>query len=508
MPSTGLLTTVPRRGPVKRTVASIFVLVLCYCAICGKVLLDGRRAALEHAAEVATSLAGTLETDIARDIESFDLSLHAVIDNLANPEITKISPDLRQLVLFDRSASARHLEAIILIDENGIGRLDSRTPFPRPVDRSDRSYFQFHKNSTSHELHISEPIATRETNTPVIVVSRRLSNPDGSFAGVVAGSIRLSYFEQLFRRASLGAGGNITLVRMDGTLLMRSPYEPRILGSSLRASELYKHLAAARSGQFESTSSTDGVRRLVVYGQIGDLPIFIGVGQSTQDIYARWFEYALSVGALMLVLCATSVALSIYLAREMQRRADAETKLAVLATTDSLTGLSNRLQWQQAFDREWRRATRDRSSVALLMCDSDHFKSYNDQHGHQAGDRLLQAIGSVMHRNIRRATDIAARYGGDEFALLLPATTVEVATRLAEHLRSGLLEACDRQGIPRSHLSVGVASMVPHRGDDQSVLLAAADQALYRAKELGRDRIEVAPPQVSRPTLVVENAAA
>jgi diguanylate cyclase (GGDEF)-like protein len=281
-----------------------------------------------------------------------------------------------------------------------------------------------------------------------------------------------------------------------------------MLGSNLKAAELYKHLAVARSGRFESESMTDGVRRLVVYSQISDLPLIIGVGQATQDIYARWREYALSVGLLMLVLCATSAALAIYLAREMQRRNEAESKLALLAMTDSLTGLSNRLQLQQAFDREWRRAARERSPIALVMCDADLFKSYNDQHGHQAGDRLLQAVGSVMNGCIRRATDVAARYGGDEFVVLLPATTADAATRLAEQVTRDLKETCDQMGIPRSHLSIGVASMVPQQGDDPDALLSAADQALYRAKELGRDRIEVAPPQVSRPTLVVENAAA
>src|SRR3954462_4800802 len=99
-----------RRRPVKRLVATIFVVALCFCAICGKVLLDARSAAWERAAQVATSLAATIESDIARNIESYDLSLQAVMENLAYPEITKISPELRQLVLFDRSAMAKHLD--------------------------------------------------------------------------------------------------------------------------------------------------------------------------------------------------------------------------------------------------------------------------------------------------------------------------------------------------------------------------------------------------------------
>jgi hypothetical protein len=181
----------PKR-PVKRLVATIFVVAICFCAICGKVLLDARRAAWDRATQTASSLVATIESELVRNIESYDLSLRAVIDNLAYPEITTVSPELRQLVLFDRSATAKHLDAIVLLDQNGIVRLDSRAPFPKPVSRAERGYFQFHKNSQVFALHISEPIVARETGTRVITISRRLSNPDGSFAGVVAGSLRHS----------------------------------------------------------------------------------------------------------------------------------------------------------------------------------------------------------------------------------------------------------------------------------------------------------------------------
>ena len=285
-----------RRRPVKRLVATIFVVGLCFCAVCIKVLLDARRAAFEHAAQAAASLVATLESDIARNIESYDLSLRAVIDNLAYPEITTISPELRQLVLFDRSASAKHLDAIVLLDENGIVRLDSRNAFPRPHNRSDRTYFQFHKQSKVHRLHISEPLIARDSGSRVIVISRRLSNPDGSFAGVVAGSVRLSYFLNLFKDAALGANGNVTLASKEGILLARWPYHESMLGRDLTGSALYKQLPVARSGRLETISLTDGAARLVVYSQIGDLPLVIGVGQPTEAIYAQWQSYAFTVG--------------------------------------------------------------------------------------------------------------------------------------------------------------------------------------------------------------------
>jgi diguanylate cyclase (GGDEF)-like protein len=508
MPHANPAAAVAPRRPVKRLIATIFVVALCFCAICGKVLLDARRAAWEQAAQVATSLVATLQSDILRTIESYDLSLRGVVDNLAYPEVTTISPALRQLVLFDRSATAKHLQSIVLLDENGIVRLDSRMPFAKPVDRSKRSYFQFHKNNEHFQLHISEPIRTRESRTRVIVVSRRLSNPDGSFAGVVAGSVRLAYFQQLFKDASLGPNSNITLSHTDGTLLMRWPYQDAMLGRNLKSGELYKRLAVARSGQFEAPSITDGVDRLTVYSQVGDLPLVIGVGQSSADIYAQWRGYASMIGLLILLLCAMSVALALYLAREMGRRNAAEASLAVLATMDDLTGLSNRRYLSEAFDREWRRAMRDRTSLALVMCDADLFKSYNDRHGHQAGDKLLQAIGMAMNQSIQRSTDVAARYGGDEFAILLPAASADGGARIADEIRSRLPGLCDGLGIAHSPLSIGVAALVPEPGEDQALLMSAADKALYRAKDLGRDRIVVAEKRTPKPVLVVRNDAA
>ena len=134
------------------------------------------------------------------------------------------------------------------------------------------------------------------------------------------------------------------------------------------------------------------------------------------------------------------------------------------------------------------------------MIDSDHFKLYNDTFGHQAGDRLLMQIGQAITTSLKRAGDFGARYGGDEFAVLLPGSTAEEAAVVAQQIRHAYVSACHAEGISArySRLSIGVASLVPDAAGHMRDLVAAADDALYRAKELGRNRTELHAQQLTQ----------
>jgi diguanylate cyclase (GGDEF)-like protein len=490
----------PRRS-ANRLIAALLLVIVCFCAVCAKFLVDARNSAWQSARETTASLVAAIDLDILLNIESFDLALQAVAENLRHPEIDRLSPDLRQLVLFDRSTTARHLDAMLVLDATGHVRFDSRTVDPQPVSRADRDYFQFHEMNDTTGLHISPPVVARSTGQTVVSLSRRLSRPDGAFAGVVLGGLRLSYFGELFKTVSLGPNDTMTLSSTDGTVLMHRPYQEELIGRDLKGAELYKHLARERAGSFETNAVTDGIQRLVVYSRVGDFPLVISVGRSTADIFADWRRYAFAIGLLVAALWL----MTLYLIIELRRRGQAESNLAVLATTDELTGLANRRKFNETITREWRRAMRERQPLALMMLDADLFKEYNDRHGHQAGDKLLQTIGRAMSASIKRATDVAARYGGDEFSILLPATPVEGAMRVAERVRQCLAELCFACGVNEANLSIGVAAIVPEPGESHAALLAAVDQALYRAKETGRNRIEAAQIRPDKPTLVAQS---
>lgn len=171
-------------------------------------------------------------------------------------------------------------------------------------------------------------------------------------------------------------------------------------------------------------------------------------------------------------------------------------ELEQLARTDGLTGLLNRRSFDEALVREWRRAVRYRQPLALIILDVDHFKHYNDQNGHPAGDELLQSVAQLISRRVR-AIDVVARYGGEEFALLLPETSGAAALHLAERIRQDVARqdfpGGPRQPSGRVTISLGVAAY-PDSASTAEELLHEADQALYRAKAGGRNRVEGAVP--------------
>jgi diguanylate cyclase (GGDEF)-like protein len=178
----------------------------------------------------------------------------------------------------------------------------------------------------------------------------------------------------------------------------------------------------------------------------------------------------------------------------LTRRLDeANRELQRLSSVDSLTGIANRRQFDDTLLREWRRALRKKLSIALLICDVDFFKHYNDHFGHQGGDECLRRIATSLSDQVKRPTDLVARYGGEEFAIVLPDTDADGARRVAEAMREAI-EAMHLVHAPSSGkswvtISLGLAAAVPEAGNaSPQRLLEAADAALYEAKRAGRNR--------------------
>ncbi|HEY3320099.1 MAG TPA: PleD family two-component system response regulator [Planctomycetota bacterium] len=170
--------------------------------------------------------------------------------------------------------------------------------------------------------------------------------------------------------------------------------------------------------------------------------------------------------------------------------------LAALSMQDGLTGLANRRRFDEMLQQEWRRGLRLSTPVALIMCDVDYFKKYNDHYGHLSGDECLKSVASAIKAVALRPGDLAARYGGEEFAMLLPHTDAEGAATVAEKIRTGVeklrIEHARHDSEPCVTLSLGVAALTPEMDQPAEQLIARADKALYAAKHGGRNRVALA----------------
>ena len=198
--------------------------------------------------------------------------------------------------------------------------------------------------------------------------------------------------------------------------------------------------------------------------------------------------------------------------RDITRRREVEEQLAIantrlreLASQDGLTGLFNRRHFDELLGREWRRARREDMSLAVALIDVDSFKLFNDCYGHLAGDDCLRRIAATIAGCMRRASDVAARYGGEEIAVILPGVDEQGALNMGEMMRGAVRAlAIEHQDGPAGFvtISIGVAACQPSRGGDPvTALVGAADNALYRAKRSGRNRVMAGPADILGETL-------
>jgi len=494
-------TDTARKGPARRPwrlstkllIASSVATVIGFSAICANVMLDMRRGEEELARQTLENLAAGIDADIGRNIEIYDLSLRAVASSLVMPEIKNVSRPILHLILFDHAATAKHFGAIQVFDASGQLTIDASSLDPRPENRSDEEYFGVHRDNPDRGLYISRP--TLHRGAYAIVLSRRVSGSDGSFLGVVAGSIRFSYFHELFERLNLNAEDSITVLRRDRTIIMRKPFDLDVIGKNLATVRSWSQDNLKATGSYAGRGPVDAIPRLYVRRDSTG-PLYVVVGKPLDAVFRLWQREVTRIGAIMIALILFVLGTTLFLAREIGRRAQAEDKLEELATTDALTGLKNRRKFDSEIDTEWRRAARNKTPVALLMIDADHFKSYNDTYGHQAGDQVLVGIAICISDSIKRAGDCAARFGGEEFAVLLPGISATDALGIAENIRRKV-ELWSEDPIVTT-VSVGIASMTPSGGLDWSHLIEAADKALYAAKANGRNQSIVASvPQLS-----------
>ncbi|MGI4860702.1 MAG: sensor domain-containing diguanylate cyclase [Janthinobacterium lividum] len=452
--------------------------------------LDAR----DHAVETSLNVLTIIEKDIERNIELYDLSLQAAATGVLDPAVMHLPDRLRDAILFDASTRASDLGSLFVLDQRGNVRVDCRNDPPKAINLADRDFFKVHVTEPDRGLFVSQPLVSRiAPGQNTIVLSRRVTAADGAFAGVVGIGVKLSYFARLFSSVNLHSTSAIALLNDKGVFLTRMPPHMNVApGQTSVGPKLLESMATHGEGSVTHTVAMDGVERLYVYRHLPQFGMIIMVAPSTDDVFGAWRSRAAVVAVLMLVFSTALLFVSVLLSVELRDRMTGEAAMRVLARTDSLTGLATRRVFDETIRREWAIARRSGRPLTLVFIDVDHFKSFNDAYGHMAGDEALVRIAGILAAGLRYGSDIATRYGGEEFVLVLADTTEEVGALIAERIRA-TVEDCGiaHTGSPlgRLTISLGIASYSGDSSARTEELVVRADQSLYRAKQNGRNRV-------------------
>jgi len=412
------------------------------------------------------------------------------------------------------------------------------------VNVSDRPYFREAVESGRFSVggYQSGGVAGRDG----VDLGQPVQDAEGKVIAVLFARLDLMAFGELAIAAAKPPGAVVSLLDRDGIVLAQVPPGARI-GSPLPDPRLNTAVFAAGSGVLETVEPGGSPRVYAFQGAAeypdGTVPLRVVVGIPHGVIYSEArATFVKTLGGLvavtMLLLLGGWYGAEIMVLRNLRRLLDVARRVQAgdltartglpggreeisrlgdafdqmaqslqeresalqkalretreLAVTDPLTGLHNRRYLWELLGRELMKARRNRTPVAAILADIDHFKRFNDTWGHEAGDLVLKRVADVIREHVR-GSDIGCRYGGEELAVILPETTPEVAVERAERIRRGIAGLRLEHGGHRLDAitsSFGIA-IFPQHADNAEALLRAADEALYEAKKAGRDRVVV-----------------
>lgn len=403
-------------------------------------------------------------------------------------------------------------------------------PVAARINLSDRLYFK--RVLAGSDYAVGEHIIGRVSGQPVLPVAMPLHGADGSLQHVLIMGRQLAWVEELLSRQQYSAETTLVLVDGKGNVLARAPAmteapEPGLL-QQIKARQqgvlqAKDHSGTARYWGYTALGQNTGEAYIVVSVPVEEVlaPVrtFV-VGNLIQFAVAGalvfavlWFglghwvlqplrrlinvmdgvrrgDLALRIGAQDGTAEMLRIGQSFDdMLAELQQ---ANTRLRQQSEVDGLLGIANRRAFDEALTHEWARAVRDFTVTSLLMIDVDYFKNYNDTYGHQAGDSCLKRLAAAIASTLKRPGDVVARYGGEEFSVLLPQTDAAGADEVAREIQ----DAVSRLAIPHSGslvstqvtVSIGISTVTPTPGLKQEAVVHAADHALYRAKQAGRNR--------------------
>ena len=303
-------------------VASTLVLV----GVAVSMLYDAKRDARSSAEQIAGNLVLSIERDIQRNIELYDLSLRSTVKALGLAGLENVDPETRHAALFDSLPTAPDFGPIVITNAAGDVVDESHAIQVRRRTLADRDWFAYLRDHPEAGIHLS--LSARTINgKQALVLSRRINLGDGSFGGAVAGTIYLDYFQSLFSGLGLDSGNVAALTTLNNQIVSRRPFNAADIGRILPADDVVERVAAASSGSYEHERHIDHVWRLYVFRHVGEFPLVMSVGLSTEAVYGEWSRKAVVVGAMLTSFAIVTGLLFFATRRELARRLLVEARL-------------------------------------------------------------------------------------------------------------------------------------------------------------------------------------
>ncbi|PBJ04574.1 Phytochrome-like protein cph2 [Pseudomonas ogarae] len=485
---------------MRLTVSFMLVVIIAFLAVEGWRTWRDYRAAFASARDSVTNLARATAQHAEDTIRQVDVVTAALSERVEGDGLQNMDVPRIHKLLVQQAAIMPQLHGLFIYGPDGQWLVTDKEIIPETANNADRDYFQYHRTHEDRGVRIGAVIKSRSTNELIIPVSRRLNNPDGSFAGVLLGTVKVSYFVDYYGDFKIDDKGALVLATRSGSILVRRPFVESVIGKSLVNSVIFRnYLPTSNQGVAEARAVIDDTERLYGYRALTTYPLVVEAGLSRESIIAPWRRDLFKTSLVLIFLIVILVGFGLIVLSQLRYRMTMEKQIRTahqamrdMALTDSLTGLGNRRRLDIALADEIRLAKRQNSSLALIMLDVDYFKRFNDRYGHAAGDDCLRAIAAAVRQTIKRPGDLAVRYGGEEFTVLLPNTdsagAAKVAEQILEAVRALNIEHGDHPlGIVT--ISAGITTCQPS-GEDvtPAMLIKAADAFLYLAKNTGRNR--------------------